>query len=188
VVCCTGTTAFPSARWKADDNGSNNPKATDLVGATNLIKAAATQAPALRRYALLTSAGVERYDSFGPYAMMNAFGVLECKAESERYLREQSGLPYTIVRPCRLTDGPYTSYDLNTLLGGVAGNRQEVVLKQGDSLDGEVSRIAVAECLVQCLTHAETSGAVFGMESTEGAGPGKDADAWSALFAGVVSA
>ena len=102
----------------------------------------------------------ERYDSFGPYAMMNAFGVLECKAESERYLREQSGLPYTIVRPCRLTDGPYTSYDLNTLLGGVAGNRQEVVLKQGDSLDGEVSRIAVAECLVQCLTHAETSGAV----------------------------
>ena len=27
-----------------------------------------------------------------------------------------SGLPYTLLRPSRLTDGPYTSYDLNTLL------------------------------------------------------------------------
>lgn len=37
-----------------------------------------------------------------------------------------SGLPYTILRPSRLTDGPYTSYDLNTLLqvgmGCVGGN------------------------------------------------------------------
>jgi hypothetical protein len=27
-----------------------------------------------------------------------------------------SGLPFTILRPGRLTDGPYTSYDVNTLL------------------------------------------------------------------------
>jgi hypothetical protein len=42
-------------------------------------------------------------------------GVLKFKRDSEMAL-EASGLPYTILRPSRLTDGPYTSYDLNTLL------------------------------------------------------------------------
>ncbi len=42
-------------------------------------------------------------------------GVLRYKRDAEVYL-EHSGVPYTIVRPGRLTDGPYTSYDLNTLL------------------------------------------------------------------------
>lgn len=41
--------------------------------------------------------------------------MLKFKRESEAVL-EGSGLPYTILRPSRLTDGPYTSYDLNTLL------------------------------------------------------------------------
>jgi hypothetical protein len=41
--------------------------------------------------------------------------VLKFKHESELALMT-SGLPYTIFRPSRLTDGPYTSYDLNTLL------------------------------------------------------------------------
>jgi hypothetical protein len=41
--------------------------------------------------------------------------VLKFKRDSEMAL-EASGLPYTILRPSRLTDGPYTSYDLNTLL------------------------------------------------------------------------
>lgn len=42
-------------------------------------------------------------------------GVLKFKHESELALMA-SGLPYTLLRPSRLTDGPYTSYDLNTLL------------------------------------------------------------------------
>lgn len=42
-------------------------------------------------------------------------GVLKWKKEGERLL-QASGLAWTIVRPNRLTDGPYTSYDLNTLL------------------------------------------------------------------------
>lgn len=41
--------------------------------------------------------------------------MLRYKRDAEVYL-EHSGVPYTIVRPGRLTDGPYTSYDLNTLL------------------------------------------------------------------------
>lgn len=35
------------------------------------------------------------------------------------------------VRPGRLTDGPYTSYDLNTLLQSTAGQRRAVLIGQG---------------------------------------------------------
>lgn len=70
-------------------------------------------------------------------------GVLRYKRLSEQAL-EQSGLPWTILRPSRLTDGPYTSYDLNTLLRNTAGSRQDVQLAPTDSLAGEASRIAVA--------------------------------------------
>lgn len=56
----------------------------------------------------------------------------------------QSGLPYTILRPGRLTDGPYTSYDLNTLLQATAGNRQDIQVAAKDELNGETSRIALA--------------------------------------------
>jgi uncharacterized protein YbjT (DUF2867 family) len=41
--------------------------------------------------------------------------VLKFKHEVELALMA-SGLPYTLLRPSRLTDGPYTSFDLNTLL------------------------------------------------------------------------
>ena len=50
-------------------------------------------------------------------------GVLKYKRQAEELL-EQSGLPWTIIRPSRLTDGPYTSYDLNTLLKATSGTRQ----------------------------------------------------------------
>lgn len=48
-------------------------------------------------------------------AILNLFGVLTLKRQAEQFLAA-SGIPYTILRPSRLTDGPYTSYDLNTLL------------------------------------------------------------------------
>lgn len=59
----------------------------------------------------------------------------------------QSGLPYTILRPGRLTDGPYTSYDLNTLLKATAGNKQDIQIAAKDELNGETSRIALAGML-----------------------------------------
>lgn len=94
---------------------------------------------------------------------MCAAGVLKLKRESEQAL-EASGLPYTIIRPSRLTDGPYTSYDLNTLLQASSGTRQEVVLAASDSLFGEASRIAVAGVQlakqVKLLVHKQCEGTV----------------------------
>lgn len=101
VCCCTGTTAFPSKRW----DGGNNPENTDFIAVRNLIQSCPST---LGRFVLCTSAGVERAGQF-PWLILNVFGVLKYKRMSEQAL-EASGLPYTIFRPNRLTDGPYTSY------------------------------------------------------------------------------
>lgn len=107
--------------------------------------------------------------------------MLTFKRESERAL-EASGVPYTLLRPSRLTDGPYTSYDLNTLLKATAGTRRDVVLSPRDDLRGEASRIAVAEAAVQALALPGTEGRAYAIESAEGAGPGQDAGEWARLF------
>ena len=180
ICCCTGTTAFPSKRWDND----NTPEQTDYVANKNLIEAAGS-ASALKRFVLCTSAGVERSGSF-PFIILNLFGVLKYKRMAEEML-ERSGMPFTIVRPNRLTDGPYTSYDLNTLLKGVAGERQDIILTLKDDQVGETSRIAVAESMVQALTSAATVNATFSigsvkLEGDSSSAPGTDEAKWHALF------
>lgn len=71
VVCCTGTTAFPSSRWR-DNNG---PEQTDFVGVQNLV--AACNPASVGRFVLLSSAGVERQGSF-PYVILY---VLSCRCQ-----------------------------------------------------------------------------------------------------------
>jgi uncharacterized protein YbjT (DUF2867 family) len=73
VACCTGTTAFPSQRWE----GNNGPRATEWEGTRNLIDAAARHGSGtLRRFVLVTSAGVERFKK-APYSILNFFGEQE---------------------------------------------------------------------------------------------------------------
>lgn len=88
-----------------------------------------------------------------------------------------------ILRPGRLTDGPYTSYDLNTLLQATSGTRQAVTVAPSDTLDGETSRIAVAEAAVQCLQLPSTVNRAYALTSVEGEGPGTSTEKWSALLA-----
>ena len=179
ICCCTGTTAFPSKRW----DGGNNPEQTDYIGVKNLIESTPSS---IKRFILTTSAGVERSNQF-PFIILNAFGVLKYKRMAEQVL-EASGLPYTIIRPNRLTDGPYTSYDLNTLLKGVSGERQDVFLSLRDDQVGETSRIAVAESIVQCLQAPETTNAIFSIGSRPGSGPGQDSTKWRDMFKKTLSA
>lgn len=56
---------------------------------------------------------------------MCSAGVLKFKRQAEELL-QRSGIPWVLLRPGRLTDGPYTSYDLNTLLQATSGQRQDV--------------------------------------------------------------
>ncbi|KAH8520197.1 hypothetical protein Peur_039082 [Populus x canadensis] len=173
VICCTGTTAFPSRRW----DGDNTPERTDWEGVRNLVSALPST---LKRIVLVSSVGVTKFNEL-PWSIMNLFGVLKYKKMGEDFVLK-SGLPFTIIRPARLTDGPYTSYDLNTLLKATAGKRRAVVIGQGDKLVGEVSRIVVAEACIQALDIEFTEGEIYEINSVEGEGPGCDPRKWKELF------
>lgn len=173
VICCTGTTAFPSRRW--DDE--NTPERVDWVGVKNLVSVLPSS---VKRVILVSSIGVTKCNEL-PWSIMNLFGVLKYKKMGEEFL-QNSGFPYTIIRPGRLTDGPYTSYDLNTLLKATAGQRRAVLIGQGDKLVGEASRIVVAEACVQALDLEATENQIYEVNSVEGEGPGNDAQKWQELF------
>ena len=176
TISCLGTTAFPSTRWW----GGNNPENTDYLGNQNLIN---VMPPNLKRFILVSSLGVERSDQF-PYKILNLFGVLDYKLKAENILKS-SGLPYTIIRPGRLTDGPYTSYDLNTLIKATSRNRKKIIVGQGDKLLGETSRIIVAEACVEALKLDCTINQTFEIINQAGKNEIPDNDKslfWQTLF------
>ncbi|MEL7409750.1 MAG: NAD(P)H-binding protein, partial [Cyanobacteria bacterium J06558_2] len=82
IICCTGTTAFPSRRWDFAQffQPSNSPQAVDGQGVKNLVAAAS---PDLRRFVFVSSCGVLRKDQF-PFKILNAFGVLDAKLIGEQ--------------------------------------------------------------------------------------------------------
>ncbi|MBD2385001.1 SDR family oxidoreductase [Cylindrospermum sp. FACHB-282] len=175
IICCTGTTAFPSARWEFDPTlnliewgiafvdpkysetkAKNNPAKVDAQGVSNLVAAAPDN---LKRFVFVSSCGILRKDQL-PWSILNSFGVLDAKQKGEESIIS-SGLPYTIIRPGRLIDGPYTSYDLNTLLRAKTGGKYGVVVGTGDTLQGDSSRIDIAAACVESLFHPSASGQVF---------------------------
>ncbi|MEQ8538335.1 MAG: SDR family oxidoreductase [Coleofasciculus sp. D1-CHI-01] len=202
IICCTGTTALPSNKWDFDtmDQGEglgnliewgkiyldadyrrtharNSPEQVDAQGVSNLVNVAPKD---LNRFVFISSCGVLRKDK-PPFNLLNAFGVLDAKEKGESAIIN-SGLPYTIIRPARLIDGPYTSYDLNTLLKAKTNGKLGVVVGTGDTLNGETSRIDVAAACVECIDHPVTEGKVFELVN-QGARPAKID--WTALFSGL---
>ncbi|KAK9999341.1 hypothetical protein SO802_018944 [Lithocarpus litseifolius] len=98
----------------------------DWEGVRNLVSSLPSS---LKRIVLVSSIGETKFSEL-PWSIMNLFGVLEFKRMGEDFLRN-SGLPFTIIRSGRLTDGPYTSYNLNTLLKATAGQRRAALIGQG---------------------------------------------------------
>jgi uncharacterized protein YbjT (DUF2867 family) len=193
IICCTGTTAFPSARWEFDQTpnliewvqvfldrkdseakAKNSPAKVDAQGVRNIVAAAPRN---LKRFVFVSSSGVLRKDKL-PFSILNAFGVLDAKLKGEEAIMS-SGLPYTIIRPGRLIDGPYTSYDLNTLLKAKTEGKFGVVLGTGDTLSGQTSRIDVAAACVECISSPFCQGVVFDLVN-QGSRP--SVIDWEALF------
>lgn len=199
IICCTGTTAFPSTKWDFDTlesekrrgnlmewakiylnthyrltHARNSPEQVDAQGVINLVNAAPQS---LKRFVFISSCGVSRKNK-PPFNILNAFGVLDAKQKGELAILN-SGLPYTIIRPARLIDGPYTSYDLNTILKAKTHGKFSVVLGTGDNLVGESSRIDVASASVECLEYPVTEGKAFELIN-KGARPAKID--WATLF------
>lgn len=181
IICCTGTTAFPSNKWDFDNSeqlqglgglaewgkilfdadyrqtkAQNSPEQIDAQGVSNLVNAAPKD---LKRFVFVSSCGILRKTQF-PFSILNAYGVLDAKEKGEAAIIN-SGLPYTIVRPGRLIDGPYTSYDLNTLLKAKTDGKSGVVVGKGDTLSGDTSRIDVAAACVECLNNSAAADKVF---------------------------
>ncbi|MDJ0706822.1 MAG: SDR family oxidoreductase [Leptolyngbyaceae cyanobacterium MO_188.B28] len=193
ILCCTGTTAFPSARWDfnrtqgpldwlklylnpkdCSAKANNSPEQVDANGVKNLVAAAPSD---LKRFVFISSCGVLRKESL-PYSLLNAFGVLDAKQKGEEAV-VSSGLPYTVLRPGRLIDGPYTSFDLNTLLKAKTDGKLGIVVDTGDTLSGETSRIDLAAACVECLSHPNTEGKVFELVNK---GPRPEAIDWEGIF------
>jgi uncharacterized protein YbjT (DUF2867 family) len=204
LICCTGTTAFPSSKWNIETdleaNGvqrllewsnlifnvnyrrtkaRNSPEQVDAEGVRNLVAAAPKD---LQRFVYVSSCGVERKDK-PPYNLLNAFGVLDAKQKGETAVI-QSGFPYTIIRPGRLIDGPFTSFDLNTLLKAKTNGKFGVVIGTGDQLNGQTSRIDVAAACVESLNYSATENQIFELIS-KGVRPAQID--WAALFAQLPS-
>jgi uncharacterized protein YbjT (DUF2867 family) len=176
IICCTGTTAFPSMRWDFANlfQPANSPEAVDGTGVKNLVLAAPKD---LKRFVFVSSCGVLRKDQF-PFNLLNAFGVLDAKLTGEKAI-VTSNLPYTIIRPGRLIDGPYTSYDLNTLLRAKTDGKKAVVMEKGDNLNGDASRIDVANACVESLFYDTTVNQDFAIINS---GDRPDDINWEELF------
>ena len=202
IICATGTTAFPSAKWDFDNTdevkgigsliewskiyldsqyrnakAKNSPEQVDAQGVSNLVAAAPKE---LKRFVFVSSCGILRKDK-PPFSLLNAFGVLDAKQKGEEAII-RAGLPYTIIRPGRLIDGPFTSYDLNTLLKAKTGGKLDVVVGTGDTLLGDSSRVDVASACVECLSNPVTEGKIFELVNK---GTRPSVIDWTALFSNL---
>ncbi|XP_074272376.1 protein HIGH CHLOROPHYLL FLUORESCENCE PHENOTYPE 173, chloroplastic isoform X2 [Silene latifolia] len=116
------------------------------------------QEPILPRFVHVGSAGVTRPDRPGldlskqpPAVRLNKEldFILTYKLKGEDLLRE-SGIPYTIVRPCALTEEP-------------AG--ADLIFEQGDNITGKISREEVARICVAALESPHARDKTFEVKS-----------------------
>lgn len=115
--------------------------------------------PITPRFVHVSSAGVTRPERPGldlskqpPAVRLNKElgSILTFKLKGEDLIRE-SGIPYTIVRPCALTEEP-------------AG--ADLMFDQGDNITGKISREEVARICVAALASPDAVGKTFEVKST----------------------
>lgn len=132
----------------------------------------------LPKFIMISSAGVTRPDRPGlnlaeepPAVRMNdrLGGILTWKLRGEDAVRA-SGIPYTIIRPCALTEES----------GG-----QALIFEQGDNIKGKVSREDIAELCVQALEEPQACNVTFEVKAAENSNGIKD---WKVLFGRLQSA
>jgi len=129
----------------------------------------------LPQFIMISSAGVTRpgrpginLDEEPPAVRMNdqLGGILTWKLRGEEAVRE-SGIPYTIIRPCALTEEP--------------GN-QALNFEQGDNIRGKVSREDIAELCLQVLEQPQACNLTFEVKEAEN---GVRPLSWESQFSGL---
>lgn len=128
------------------------------------------------QFIMISSAGVTRpgrpdldLSKEPPAVRMNEQlgGLLTWKLRGEEVVK-QSGLTYTIIRPCALTEKP--------------GDKQ-LELAQGDEIQGQVSRDAIARLCVESLKLAEAANKTFEVRETATVANND----WSTLLGSIAS-
>jgi uncharacterized protein YbjT (DUF2867 family) len=131
--------------------------------------------PTLPQFIMISSAGVTRPGRPGlnleeepPAVRMNdqLGGILTWKLRGEEAVRE-SGIPYTIIRPCALTEEP---------------GDKVLAFEQGDNIRGKVSREDIAELCSQVLEQPKACNVTF--EVKEEANSNRLLN-WESLFSGL---
>jgi len=160
---------------KFEYDGALNPKFTPGGFSLQLESIKAYGGANLPQFVLVSSAGVTRpgrpginLDEEPPAVRLNdqLGGILTWKLKGEDSLRE-SGIAYTIIRPCALTEE----------VGG-----KELIFEQGDNIRGKISREDVAELCVQALKEPKACNLTF--EVREGEKSNNSID-WQSLFSNL---
>jgi uncharacterized protein YbjT (DUF2867 family) len=158
-----GTDAVISAVGARGARGPDRPEAIDYQGVKNLVDAAV--AARSQQFVLVSSRSVTQPDN----PLNRLFGnVLIWKLKGEDALRA-SGVPYTVVRPGGLTNGP--------------GGDKDVVFEQGDAVSAQttITRADVARVCVEALKYPEARNRTFETSARAGS-PVTD---WRAKFAAL---
>ncbi len=164
---------------KFEYDGALNPKFSPGSFALQVesIKAYGANSIPLPQFVLVSSAGVTRpgraginLDEEPPAVRLNdqLGGILTWKLKGEDSLRA-SGIPYTIIRPCALTEEP----------GG-----KELIFEQGDNIRGKISREDVAELCVEALKQSKACNVT--LEVKQGENNANSID-WQGLFSSLDS-
>jgi uncharacterized protein YbjT (DUF2867 family) len=157
---------------KFEYDGGLNPKFTPGLFQLELESIKACDGQVFPQFVMVSSAGVTRPGRPGinlelepPAVRMNEMlgGILTWKLKGEDCVRS-SGIPYTIIRPCALTEEP----------GGKA-----LIFDQGDNIKGKVSREDIAELCVQALDLPKASNVTIEVKEGES---DRVPGAWKGLF------
>lgn len=158
---------------KFEYDGGLNPHFTPGSFALQVESIKAYRQEQLPQFVLVSSAGVTRpgrpgidLDLEPPAVKLNdqLGGILTWKLKGEDSLRA-SGIPYTIIRPCALTEE--------------AGGK-ELIFAQGDNIKGKVSREDIAELCLQALNYTEACNVTVEVKEGEGQ---TNSHNWRQLFA-----
>ena len=145
---------------KFEHDGELNPKFSPGGFALQVESIKAYGSTNLPQFVLVSSAGVTRpgrpginLDEEPPAVKLNdqLGGILTWKLKGEDSIRE-SGIPYTIIRPCALTEEP----------GG-----KELIFEQGDNIRGKISREDAAEICVEALQQTKACNVTFEVKEGE---------------------
>ncbi|MEA5620510.1 CIA30 family protein [Cronbergia sp. UHCC 0137] len=157
---------------KFEYDGALNPKFSPGGFALQVESIKAYSQESLPQFVLISSAGVTRPGRPGinlaeepPAVRLNdqLGGILTWKLKGEDSLRE-SGIPYTIIRPCALTEE--------------AGGK-ELIVEQGDNIRGKISREDVAELCVKAIEEPKACNKTFEVKAGENNAKSID---WQQLF------